>query len=95
MTKQLYTAKEVAELCGISESSAYKIIARLNKELKDKGYLTFSGKVSRLTLVNVCMAVLLETICQNRQKAGKNGMGKYPTTGCGAESGRDCRTTEK
>lgn len=47
MTKQLYTAKEVAELCGISESSAYKIIARLNKELKDKGYLTFSGKVSR------------------------------------------------
>ena len=41
------------------------------------------------------MAVLLETICQNRQKAGKNGMGKYPTTGCGAESGRDCRTTEK
>ena len=37
MTKQLYAAKEVAELCGISESSAYKISARL----------TFSGKVSR------------------------------------------------
>lgn len=47
MTKQLYTAKEVAELCGISESSAYKIISKLNKELKSKGYLTFSGKVSR------------------------------------------------
>ena len=58
MTKQLYTAKEVAELCGISESSAYKIIARLNRELKDKGYLTFSGKVSRATLVSECMAVL-------------------------------------
>lgn len=47
MIKQLYTAKEVAELCGISESSAYKIISKLNKELKDKGYLTFSGKVSK------------------------------------------------
>lgn len=47
MTKQLYTAKEVAELCGISESSAYKIISKLNKELKSKGYLTFGGKVSR------------------------------------------------
>ena len=47
MIKQLYTAQEVADLCGISTSSAYKIIAKLNEELKDKGYLTFSGKVSR------------------------------------------------
>lgn len=47
MIKQLYTAQEVADLCGISTSSAYKIIARLNKELEGKGYLTFSGKVSR------------------------------------------------
>ena len=47
MTKQLYTAQEVADLCGISTSSAYKIIARLNKELEAKGYLIFSGKVSR------------------------------------------------
>lgn len=47
MTKQLYTAKEIAALCGISESSAYKIIARLNKELEGKGYITFRGKISR------------------------------------------------
>lgn len=47
MTKQLYTAQEVADLCGISTSSAYKIISKLNKELKSKGYLTFSGKISR------------------------------------------------
>ena len=47
MFTQLYTAQEVADLCGISTSSAYKIIAKLNEELKDKGYLTFSGKVSR------------------------------------------------
>ncbi len=47
MTKQLYTAKEIAALCGISESKGYKIIAQLNKELADKGYITFRGKISR------------------------------------------------
>lgn len=47
MTKQVYTAKEVAALCGISESKSYKIIAQLNKELEEKGFLTFRGKVSR------------------------------------------------
>lgn len=47
MTKQVYTAKEIAALCGISESKGYKIIAQLNKELVDKGYLTFRGKISR------------------------------------------------
>ena len=47
MTKQVYTAKEVAALCGISESKSYKIIAQLNKELAEKGFLTFRGKVSQ------------------------------------------------
>lgn len=47
MTKQVYTAKEIAALCGISESKGYKIIAQLNKELADKGFLTFRGKISR------------------------------------------------
>lgn len=37
MIKQFYTAVEVADLCGISISSAYKIIAQLNKELEAKG----------------------------------------------------------
>ena len=47
MTKQVYTAKEIAALCGISESKSYKIIAQLNEELAEKGFLTFRGKVSR------------------------------------------------
>lgn len=47
MIKQFYTAIEVADLCGISISSAYKIIAQLNKELEAKGYLIFRGKVNR------------------------------------------------
>ena len=39
--------KEVASYLGVSESMAYKIIQKLNKELKAKGYITIAGKVSR------------------------------------------------
>lgn len=46
MSKQVYGAKDIAEICGISESLAYKTIRRLNAELEKKGYLTFSGRVS-------------------------------------------------
>ena len=41
------TAGEIAECLGISKSSAYKIVHRLNEELQAKGFLTVSGKVSR------------------------------------------------
>lgn len=47
MTKQVLTAKDISEICGISESKSYCIIRQLNEELKAKGFLTFSGKVSR------------------------------------------------
>ena len=46
MAKQVYTAKDIAEICEISESKAYGVIRRLNDELRDKGFLTFAGKVS-------------------------------------------------
>lgn len=38
---------EVAAELGVSKSYAYKIVQRLNAELKPKGYLTISGRVSR------------------------------------------------
>ncbi len=38
---------EVAAELGVSKSYAYKIVQRLNAELKAKGYLTTSGRVSR------------------------------------------------
>lgn len=38
---------EVAAELGVSKSYAYKIVQRLNTELKAKGYLTISGRVSR------------------------------------------------
>ena len=39
--------EEVAQELGISKSHAYKVIHRLNDELKEKGYLTISGRVNR------------------------------------------------
>lgn len=38
---------DVARELGISKSHAYKIIQKLNAELKEKGFLTISGRVNR------------------------------------------------
>lgn len=38
---------EVAEELGISVSYAYKVVQKLNDELKNMGYLTVSGRVSK------------------------------------------------
>lgn len=40
-------AKEVCELLQCSSAMAYRIIARLNKELESKGYITISGRISK------------------------------------------------
>ena len=47
MTRQILTAKDISEICGISESKAYQIIRKLNEELEKAVYLTFRGRVSR------------------------------------------------
>ena len=41
------SAQEVASYLGVSESKAYKVIQKLNNELKTNGYITIAGKVSR------------------------------------------------
>ena len=41
------TAPEVAQLLHISTSHDYKVIHRLNQELKAQGYLTIAGRISR------------------------------------------------
>lgn len=43
----LMNVKEVAKTLGISESRSYKLIQDLNEELKAKGYITLSGRISR------------------------------------------------
>lgn len=46
MQAQYITAKEVANVLGISMGKAYKIIRQLNDELKKEGYITVAGKCS-------------------------------------------------
>lgn len=40
-------ADEVAKELGISRAYAYKLIKKLNEELRANGYLTISGRLNR------------------------------------------------
>ena len=55
--------EEVAQELGISKSHAYKVIQKLNAELRGKGYLTISGQVNR--------NFFMEKFCYG--KTGKEG----------------------
>ncbi len=46
--KNFLTAADVATFMEISIPMAYKIIRRLNDELKKKGFITVAGKISRI-----------------------------------------------
>lgn len=67
--RKLLNAKEVAELLGISNSYAYKVIDKLNGELEKAGYLTISGKVDSLYLMKRYFPC--EENMQNSQKGEK------------------------
>ena len=41
------TAPETAKLLNTSTSHAYKVIHRLNQELKTQGFITIAGRISR------------------------------------------------
>lgn len=45
--KQFLKAEDVSAILEVSIPMAYKIIRRLNDELRAMGYLTISGRVSR------------------------------------------------
>ena len=45
--KSFMRVEEVAATLDVSKSYAYKIVQKLNAELKAKGYITISGRVSR------------------------------------------------
>ena len=47
MMNTFMSVDEVAKELGISKSYAYKIVHKLNDELKEKGYMTISGRVNR------------------------------------------------
>lgn len=45
MSRQVYGARELGELLGVSESKAYEFIRVMNRELQENGFLTVRGKV--------------------------------------------------
>lgn len=45
--KNFLNAADVSEYMGISVPMAYKIIRKLNDELKAQGFITVSGKINR------------------------------------------------
>ena len=47
MANQFMRADEVAMELGVSKSFAYKLIRQLNQELREKGFLTISGRINR------------------------------------------------
>lgn len=47
VNRNVITAGEIAESLSVSKSCAYKIMHKLNEELKANGFYTVAGKVSR------------------------------------------------
>ena len=43
----LIDAAEVAQILDVSKAFAYNVVRELNEELKNKGFITIAGKVSR------------------------------------------------
>lgn len=47
MENKFIHADDVARELGVSKPYAYKIIKKLNDELKSKGFITIAGRVNR------------------------------------------------
>ena len=47
MNNKFICAEEVAQELSVSKPYASKLIKRLNDELKEKGFITISGRVNR------------------------------------------------
>ena len=43
---KFYKAADVAEILGVSQTTAYRIIRSLNQELKEQVKITIAGKIS-------------------------------------------------
>lgn len=47
MENNFMRVEDVAKELGISKSYAYKIVQKLNADLRTKGFLTISGRINR------------------------------------------------
>jgi len=60
MSNSFMRVEEVASELGVSKSYAYKLVKKLNGELKDMGYLTVAGRVSK--------KYFMEKVCYGEHK---------------------------
>ena len=65
MENRFIRVDEVAQELGISKSYAYKIVRKLNDELREQGYLTISGRVNR--------RYFMEKLCYGGAERSKDG----------------------
>lgn len=53
-SNRMITVEEVMDILQVSRSTAYHTMQRLNKELREKGYITHAGRISRAYLIQRC-----------------------------------------
>ena len=51
---KMIMVEEVMEILQVSKSTEYHTMQRLNKELRQKGYITHAGRISRAYLMQRC-----------------------------------------
>ena len=51
---KMITVEEVMDILQVSRSAAYHVMKRLNKEHREKGYITHSGRIPRSYLMDRC-----------------------------------------
>lgn len=51
---RMIMVEEVMDILQVSKSTAYHTMQRLNKELRDKGFITHAGRISRAYLMERC-----------------------------------------
>lgn len=64
MNNSFMRVEEVAKELGVSKSYAYKIVQKLNAELKEQCFLTISGRVNK--------QYFLERTCYGTEKKARN-----------------------
>ena len=62
MSKMFMNVKEVMEVLEVSESYAYKLMKRLNRELQAMGCQTIAGKVDRAIRLSRDFWQLVQTV---------------------------------
>ncbi len=60
MSNSFLRVDEIAQELGVSKSYAYKVVKKLNGELKNMGYLTIAGRVSK--------KYFMEKVCYGEHK---------------------------